>query len=223
MTPQAQPVVILGTAHALAGALATGLATSEWLPVIAGYGDLAAVRGATPVVVTEDESGTLPRTAVSAAARAAAGGRRRVVVVAGPAALPGVLTIVAAGGFVVDANQPYQRLLLMLRRVLRAAPPAATQRERLLADLRRRADEAARFGALTARECAVLADIAAGHSAEAIAASRPVALATVRSQIAAVLRKLGVRSQSAAIALTYRSCADRRVTERLARFHQNYG
>ena len=52
---------------------------------------------------------------------------------------------------------------------------------------------------------------------------RPVGLSTVRSQIAAVLRKLGVSSQVAAVALTYRSCGDRRVTEPLARFHQNYG
>lgn len=222
MASQAQPLVILGTAHALAGALAAGLAGQDWRPVVAGYGDLAVVRGTAPVVVTEDAAGALPGMVTATAARAAAG-RRRVVVVASPAALPGVLTIVAAGGIVVNANQPYQRLLLTVRRALRAAPATVEQRERLLADLSRRADEAGRFAALTARECAVLADLAAGHSAEAIAASRPVALATVRSQIAAVLRKLGVRSQSAAVALTYRSCADRRVTDRLARFHQNYG
>ena len=56
------------------------------------------------------------------------------------------------------------------------------------------------FERLTQRERCVLAALAAGLSAEEIADSQFVALTTVRSQIRAVLQKLGVRSQLAAVA-----------------------
>ncbi len=56
------------------------------------------------------------------------------------------------------------------------------------------------FEQLTQREREVLAALVEGLSAEEIAETRFVALTTVRSQIRAVLRKLGVRSQLAAVA-----------------------
>ena len=59
----------------------------------------------------------------------------------------------------------------------------------------------ARFEALTPREALVLSGLANGLSAEEIAREHFVALTTVRSQIRAVLQKLGVRSQLAAVAV----------------------
>lgn len=56
------------------------------------------------------------------------------------------------------------------------------------------------FEELTQREREVLALLIDGLSAEEIADTRYVALTTVRSQIRSVLRKLGVRSQLAAVA-----------------------
>ena len=56
------------------------------------------------------------------------------------------------------------------------------------------------FERLTARERDVLAALVDGLSAEEIAEAQFVALTTVRSQIRAVLQKLGVRSQLAAVA-----------------------
>jgi DNA-binding NarL/FixJ family response regulator len=56
------------------------------------------------------------------------------------------------------------------------------------------------FERLTARERAVLAALVDGLSAEEIAETHFVSLTTVRSQIRAVLQKLGVRSQLAAVA-----------------------
>jgi DNA-binding NarL/FixJ family response regulator len=56
------------------------------------------------------------------------------------------------------------------------------------------------FERLTAREREVLAALVDGLSAEEISEQRFVALTTVRSQIRAVLQKLGVRSQLAAVA-----------------------
>jgi DNA-binding NarL/FixJ family response regulator len=66
----------------------------------------------------------------------------------------------------------------------------ARQRERL-----------APFRALTAREAFVLQDLMEGRSAEVIASGSFVALSTVRSQIRAILSKLNVSSQLAAVAL----------------------
>ena len=60
------------------------------------------------------------------------------------------------------------------------------------------------FEQLTQREREVLAALAEGLSAEEIADTQFVALATVRSQIRSVLKKLGVRSQLAAVAQAHR-------------------
>lgn len=58
-----------------------------------------------------------------------------------------------------------------------------------------------RFDALTPREARVLGALADGLTAEEIARQHFVALTTVRSQIRAILQKLGVRSQLAAVAV----------------------
>ena len=79
------------------------------------------------------------------------------------------------------------------------------ERHALLAEARsrRRVDEErlGPFRSLSAREQAVLARLLAGDSAETIAHRSYVSLATVRSQIRAILLKLGVNSQLAAVAL----------------------
>jgi DNA-binding NarL/FixJ family response regulator len=59
----------------------------------------------------------------------------------------------------------------------------------------------ATFAQLTHREALVLGALIDGLSAEEIAAAHFVALTTVRSQIRAVLQKVGVRSQLAAVAV----------------------
>jgi DNA-binding NarL/FixJ family response regulator len=79
-----------------------------------------------------------------------------------------------------------------------------TEREALLDELRNERLATSRqcspFERLTQRECLVLTAMIDGLSAEEIASAHYVALATVRSQIRAVLQKLGVRSQLAAVA-----------------------
>jgi DNA-binding NarL/FixJ family response regulator len=81
--------------------------------------------------------------------------------------------------------------------------PAA--RDEFLAALgSRRTSDRARFaplGLLSRREGEVLALLAAGTTAEEIASSAFVSLTTVRTQIRAILHKLGVRSQLAAVAI----------------------
>lgn len=57
------------------------------------------------------------------------------------------------------------------------------------------------FAVLTPREQSVLAELMEGLTADAIAKNAWVAVSTVRSQIKAILQKLGVNSQLAAVAL----------------------
>jgi DNA-binding NarL/FixJ family response regulator len=84
-----------------------------------------------------------------------------------------------------------------------------SERFELLEELRsRRAKDRelrAPFESLTPRETEVLQELMDGHSAEAIAAAGFTSVATVRTQIAAVLRKLDVSSQLAAVGLARRS------------------
>jgi len=78
-------------------------------------------------------------------------------------------------------------------------------RDRLLGDLRAHrvseVDTQEPFEGLTGRERVVLAGLVRGTTAEQIAVEEHVTLATVRSQIRGVLRKLGVNSQLLAVAM----------------------
>ena len=82
-------------------------------------------------------------------------------------------------------------------------------REALLDDLRVRRDSLTRalspFERLTPRERRVLSGLAEGLSADEIATTHYVSIATVRSQVRAILQKLGVRSQLAAVAAVNRA------------------
>jgi DNA-binding NarL/FixJ family response regulator len=93
--------------------------------------------------------------------------------------------------------------LTSLRRLL-----SEGQREQLLGELQavraERQRRLERFEQLTDSEQLVLARLMDGTSAQEIASERVVSLATVRTQIRSVLRKLGVGSQLAAVALARR-------------------
>jgi DNA-binding NarL/FixJ family response regulator len=83
------------------------------------------------------------------------------------------------------------------------------ERDELIASARssrqERAEALAPFAELTPREASVLGGMLDGLSAEQIAERDFVSLATVRSQIQSVLRKLGVTSQLAAVAAARRA------------------
>lgn len=84
-----------------------------------------------------------------------------------------------------------------------------TERDKLLEEMRRQHaadDERARqFDRLTVREREVLAALCDGKSAEMVADEAFVSVATVRTQIRALLQKLGVKSQIAAVAMARRA------------------
>jgi DNA-binding NarL/FixJ family response regulator len=111
----------------------------------------------------------------------------------------GALGVVGkAGGF--------DMLVEAVRRAIDGVPILGEdERQALLHEARhRRRDDQERlapFGALSPREQAVLVRLLAGEPAEIIADRSYVSVATVRSHIRAVLLKLGVNSQLAAVAL----------------------
>jgi DNA-binding NarL/FixJ family response regulator len=119
--------------------------------------------------------------------------------------------VVEAGASdIVSRLAPVQELLEAVAGALRGESRlGVSYRLAMLQQLHRdRAERQARlapFERLTRREAAVLGHMMEGDSAEHIATACYVSLPTVRSQIRAILTKLGVNSQLAAVAMAYRA------------------
>jgi DNA-binding NarL/FixJ family response regulator len=121
-----------------------------------------------------------------------------------------VAAAIAAGAAGAVAKSSSLRNLLLMVLAASAGHPVITERERH-AWLARHRDRLAqqrersrRFERLSAREREVLALMSQGHRATAIAEQFVVSLATVRTQIRAILVKLEVNSQLEAVALATR-------------------
>ena len=131
----------------------------------------------------------------------------RVVMVTGVADRARLGACLEAGAVgVVSKATEFSVLIDTVQRALQGAPLMREDERQALLDAaraRRRADHdrLAPFDALTPKEQAVLAHLLAGESAETIAERSYVSLATVRSHIRAILLKLGVNSQLAAVAV----------------------
>ncbi len=106
---------------------------------------------------------------------------------------------------IVDKSSSFDQLLAAVGQALRDGTLlTAHEREEHLALLRKHEAEQeerlAPFAALTPREAEVLGALMRGESVEQIAKRAVVSLATVRTQVRAILSKLGVSSQLAATA-----------------------
>ena len=111
----------------------------------------------------------------------------------------------------IDRNEPLDQLFRTINRLLqtgslpeiarRSSAPLASRR----APERRTGPRLQLFDILTEREKVVLAELMEGHCAEEIATAAFVSISTVRSQIKAILHKLGVNSQLAAVAMARRA------------------
>ena len=133
----------------------------------------------------------------------------------------------------VPKNAPLPALLAAVRAAQDGRPVmAAEQRDQLIATARRLTAErgalTAKLDRLSQREREVLAMLAQGRRAQAVAEHFVVSLATVRTQIRAVLAKLEVSSQLEAVAL-YRKATGanvdgprRRISGFASRIHQGY-
>jgi DNA-binding NarL/FixJ family response regulator len=106
---------------------------------------------------------------------------------------------------IASKAEPFDRLLDRIQSALRGdAALGIREREDLLAVARQHRIEEARrlaaFSSLSTRECEVLDHLARGLGADLIAERTFVSVATVRTHIQAILRKLDVNSQLAAVA-----------------------
>jgi two-component system, NarL family, nitrate/nitrite response regulator NarL len=128
---------------------------------------------------------------------------RRVLVLTGAAdeSLHGAALDAGAEGVVLkgESLEHLSATILDLARGHTVMRPA--RRDELIEQARSRQQLADRFESLSPRERDVLHALCDGFSAEAIAARQFVSVGTVRSHIQAVLRKLGVSSQLAAVVL----------------------
>jgi DNA-binding NarL/FixJ family response regulator len=131
----------------------------------------------------------------------------RVVMVTGVADRARLGACIEAGAVgVVSKAAEFSVLIDTVQRALEGGMVMREdERQALLEEARdrRRADHdrLAPFDTLSPREQDVLVHLLAGESAETIAEKTYVSLATVRSHIRAILLKLGVNSQLAAVAL----------------------
>lgn len=131
----------------------------------------------------------------------------RCVVLSGGADRVRIGAALAAGAVAAVPKQvPFPVLLSTVRAALAGAPVMTDATRRRLIDayrareVERRAIEE-KLERLTRREREVLAELARGHRAQAVADRYVVSLATVRTQIRSVLGKLEVGSQLEAVAL----------------------
>jgi len=115
-------------------------------------------------------------------------------------------SLAAAGATILDVGLPFLTLIQQVEAAL-VTPEAFTQQQRLrrAARVRRRAREYQAVAELTQREREVLCGLVHGLSAQAIADQGVRSLATVRSQIQSMSRRLGVTTQLAAVAMVHRS------------------
>ena len=131
----------------------------------------------------------------------------QVLVLSGSADPARVGSALDAGALAwVPKNAPFPTLLAAVREAVAGRSVMSEDRRRRFIELSRtKAQErralAEKLGRLTQREREVLAELARGRRAQAVADHFVVSLATVRTQIRAVLTKLEVGSQLEAVAL----------------------
>ena len=208
VAPAAQLHVVSGRRlfRELIGQALPGFAAVETRPDrvgsgLARRGDVVSVDGAQRV-----RESIMPETVLAFRAQAA----EVLVVLAGNDPISAARWIEAGASAVLTEDASIGELYDAVARLARGEILLGVAvREGLLANLRaRRYEEELRhapFRSLTKRESAVLNHLAEGASPEEIARVSFVSLNTVRTQIRAVLTKLGVNSVVAAVAAAYRT------------------
>jgi DNA-binding NarL/FixJ family response regulator len=113
----------------------------------------------------------------------------------------------AGSAAVVSENEPLDQLFGTITHLTRRVSPRRVPRAPAAStpDVPRRGSRLELFAKLTEREQVVLSELMEGHCAEDIAKAAFVSISTVRSQIRAILHKLGVNSQLAAVAMARRA------------------
>jgi len=185
--------VFAPTGSTLAAALVVALAAHGWASSGISHVPDGSGLGRAHLVVAEDDTGARRLDLPAALARPG------LVVVASLRALPPLVPLVARGALVLDRAAPFLTLVRLADEGLRG------RRHGDVDAARRRVDEHAALGRLTPAERETLRGLEAGLAAAAIASRSQHSLHTVRSHIRAVLAKLDVTSQLAAVAVARRA------------------
>lgn len=208
-------VLIVDDTHLMAEALMMSLQQHGFAHValarsVTQDGVLAAAENFGPVVALVDSELTGTSTSLSLIRKLDEMGVAVVMLTGTDEPERYALCLEAGAVGIFDKSRALEDLMALLtdaamgRSVLQPA-----SRDALLAVVRSQREEAERrlapFRTLTNREQAVLAALMDGKTAEVIAKEHNVSVATIRSQIRAVLQKLSVKSQLAAVALAIRA------------------
>jgi DNA-binding CsgD family transcriptional regulator len=163
------------------------------------------------LVVVEDDGGSAWAPLNSAQAS-------ELVCVGSVNSLSTLIPLASQGATVLNQTAPFPVLIRAVEDALLAATEnrPATPVDALL----RRQAEVAALDSLTAAERDALRGLVAGLTAAQIAAGSHRSINTVRSQIKAVLGKLGVQTQLTAVAIAHRSGRWDWLDRALAHFHQ---
>lgn len=194
---------VVSTSGVLSAAVAAGLEAIGWSSArpatVVSAGRAGPPTGKFKIVVVADEDDLLPE--LAAMVHPVDG---PVVAVAHRGAGRSWRLAVEHGALVVDADQPLLAQLRAVDRALAGGGPAVPERGAMAESARRWVSEADRVSSLTARESEVLDLLMCGNSAGEIAGRLVVSLPTIRTHIRAILQKLGVSSQLAAVAMACR-------------------
>ncbi|MDN5797896.1 MAG: LuxR C-terminal-related transcriptional regulator [Intrasporangium sp.] len=142
----------------------------------------------------------------------------RCVAIGSVGSLPMLLSLAERGSFVLNAAAPFVELIRLVDEALRQVRSGRSPNPGSADRLRHRAAEVRALGHLTPWEALVLEALMDGASAVEIAERTSRSLHTVRSHIKAVLSKLGVSSQVAAVGVAERSGAFTRLDVTRATF-----
>jgi DNA-binding NarL/FixJ family response regulator len=190
--------VIPAAGSCLAHGLAAALSVRGWEArlVPAAAGQLTDRRMAVLVVEDDDGADAVPaRLASSLRVQVAVGSSR---------SLPRLMTFAREGATILHEGPTFAALLGRVESALRR-PLDDAGRARQAAALQTRATERRALDRLTASESEILVALMTGLSAAHIADQSHRSMHTVRSHIKAVLAKLDVTSQLAAVALAHRA------------------
>jgi two-component system nitrate/nitrite response regulator NarL len=198
----------------LAAALETALVAEGHQvvrPPLGSLGEVAALLAGDPpaVVLLDLDLGKAGNGTELIAPLSAAGSRVIVVSATDDEARVGQCLVLGATGW-IPKTASFEELLSTVLSAAEGKPLLGeAERQRLGETWRRHCDETERtherFSRLTRREAAVLAALMEGQTVERIAKASFVSEATVRSQVRAVLLKLGVNSQLEAVAAAGRA------------------
>ena len=113
--------------------------------------------------------------------------------------------LLAGAEAVMNKARPFDELVRDLVDMIAGAAPRLPQRPTLRIALVQRAAQWAALESLSPRESQVLGCLMDGRTVDEIAARASISVATVRSHVHAILAKLEVNSQLAAVAVAHRS------------------